>query len=66
LSILRDIPEDISEVGNDEPFDLKSNNDEHIPVTSSSVSKNDDLQDARNTLFGYYKHYFGSSFRSTV
>jgi len=34
----------------DEPFDM-SNNDEHIPVTSSSESKNNDLQDPPNTMF---------------
>ena len=45
LSVLQDTPEDISERGNEEPFDIESDNDEYILVTSSSESEDDDIQE---------------------
>ena len=45
LSVLRDIPEDISERGNEETLEIESDNDEFILVTSSSESEDDDIQE---------------------
>ena len=44
LSVLQEIPKDISECGNEEPLDIESDNDEFILVTSSSESEDDDIQ----------------------
>ena len=48
LSVLRDIPEDISKRGNEKPLDIESDNDVFILVTSSSESEDDDIQEPPN------------------
>ena len=45
LSVLRGIPEDISERGNEEPFDIESHNNKFILVTSSSESEDDGIHE---------------------
>jgi len=45
LCVLRDIPEDVSEGGDEELLDIKSDDEEFIPVTSSSESEDDDIQE---------------------
>ena len=45
LSVLCDIPKDISERGNEETLDIESDNDEFILVTSSSESKDENIQE---------------------
>ena len=45
LSVLHDIPEDISKHGNEEPLDIESDNDEFILVTSSK-SEDDNKQES--------------------
>ena len=41
LSMLRDIPEDTSEFGDEISLDIKSDNDEFVPVSSSSESEDE-------------------------
>ena len=45
LSVLRDIPKDISERGNEEALEIDSDNDKFILVISSSESLDDDIQE---------------------
>ena len=51
LSVLRDIPEDISQRGNEEPLEIESDNDEFLLVTSSSESEDDDEQEPPGIFF---------------
>ena len=41
LSKLRDIPEDTSECGNEISLDIESDDDEFVPVSSSSESEDE-------------------------
>ena len=51
LAALGDIPEDISEVGDEEIHDIESDNDDYSPVTNSSESeKDDDIEDPPGTI----------------
>ena len=50
LSILRDIPEDRSEGEDEETLYTESDDDEFIPVGSSSESEDDDVQEPSGTI----------------
>ena len=44
------MPENVSEIDDEQPFVIESENDEYIPVTSLSENDNDDIQDPPGTF----------------